>query len=73
MFYAAVCRHTGDDLEPEPGQLHAGASFEVDPEVVERCGDGLDIRTELNADYYRDALDRQSAKAKDLIDGVPEN
>lgn len=61
----------GDNQEPEPGQHHAGASFEIDRDVME-CRDGKRIiKTALCADYYRDALIAQAAQANELIEVVP--
>ena len=62
----------GEKPVPGVGPPRAGASFEIDPAVVEA---GVDprIKVVLDPDYYRDALRRQAAQAKELIDEVPPN
>lgn len=61
----------GGNIEPEADQPRAGASFQIDADVIERREDELRIKTVLDADYYRDALGRQAAAAKSLIGDVP--
>ena len=59
----------GENLDPRPDQLHAGASFEINPDVLE----GKSVKTVLDAGYYREALDKLARDAKALIDRVPKS
>ena len=65
-----ICAH-GENREPDPGECRAGASFEITPEFLEDGPRGPEIKTVLDADWYRDALTLQAGQAEALRDVVP--
>ncbi len=61
----------GDNRTPEPGQAHAGASFEINPNLITETASGPRITTILDSSFYQTALQDLAQQTKDLIEVVP--